>query len=367
MIDRRSLVVALGAAIATGVSGGARGAAPLYAGCRLDRGGRASLALFDLEGRTLFSTDLPARGHDVAVSPDGRRLVAFARRPGTWAAVIDAATGTVERTILAAPGRHFYGHGVFSPDGALLTATENAFDQGEGLLGLYDARDGFRRIGEVPSRGVGPHDLALIFGGDVLAVANGGIRTHPETGRDMLNLETMRPNLALLGRDGALRDAFELPEAWRRASLRHIAVGRDGTIGFGCQYEGPAEDAPELVGVVTPAGRLELLPVPEDANLRFDNYIGSVAFDASGEILAATSPRGGVTGFWDVPGRRFLGLSALPDVCGVAPAPARAGLFVLTSGNAGVRLALAGTATPGRLGGSDLDRWVWDNHMTRLG
>lgn len=366
MIDRRSLIAALGAAVAAGLAPG-RGLAeaPLFAGCRMDGKGAASLALFDLDGREVFATELPARGHDVAVSPDGRTLVAFARRPGTWAAVVDRATGRVERTLLAGQGRHFYGHGAFSADGAVMMATENDLAGGDGLVGLYDPRDGWRRIGEVPSRGVGPHDIAPMPGGDLVAVANGGIRTHPESGRDMLNLDTMRPNLALLGRDGRLVDAFELPDTLRLSSLRHIAVAPDGTIGFGCQHVGPREDAPDLVGILAPGGRLELLPIPEDDNLRFDDYIGSVAFDRSGDVLCATGPQGGVAGFWDVRSRRFLGSARMPDVCGVAAAPA-ARLFLLTSGNAGVRLARAEPTGLDRLPGAALDRWVWDNHLVAL-
>ncbi|MCW1839963.1 DUF1513 domain-containing protein [Prosthecomicrobium hirschii] len=368
-IDRRSLILSLGAAIGASLlprGAGAVGAPPrLFAGCLFDADGGGRLALFDPDGRQLVASDLPARGHDVAVSPDGRLVVAFARRPGTWAAVIERASGRVLTTILAAPERHFYGHGVFSPDGRLLMATENDTRGGDGLVGLYDVADGFRRLGEVPSCGVGPHDMALMPGGELVAVANGGIRTHPETGRDMLNLDAMRPNLALLRRDGGLADAFELPEAFRLSSLRHIAVAPDGTVGFGCQYVGDPEAAPELIGVLTRSGRLELLPVPEDANMLFENYIGSVAFDASGTILAAASPKGGAVGYWDVPGRRFLGMSRLTDACGLAAAPA-SGLFMLSGGASGLRLARAETGDLARLGGSDAGRWMWDNHLLTL-
>lgn len=367
MIDRRSLVLALGASVAAGLTGGARAGArlpALYAGCRVDARGQASLSLFDETGRCVFAADLPARGHDVAVAPNGRRLIAFARRPGTWAAVVDIGTGRVERTIRAAPGRHFYGHGAFSADGRLLVATENAFDTGDGLLGFYDVGDGFRRIGEVPSHGVGPHDVVRLADGR-LAVANGGIRTHPETGREMLNQATMRPNLAWLGPEGGLRETVELPASHRLASLRHLAVGAGGTIAFGCQFEGDPSEAPDLVGIVGADGRPVLLPIPEEANMRFDNYIGSVAFDRSGNLLAATSPRGGVTGVWDVPGRRFLGLAAMPDVCGVAAAGVT-GLFVLTSGQDGVRIGAPARGPLARLGGSDLQAWIWDNHLERI-
>lgn len=376
MLDRRSLIGALGATVLAGLA--RPGSAPagegrVFAGCRMGADGRALLALFDLDGRELLTTDLPSRGHDCAVSPDGATIVAFARRPGTWAAVVDRATGRVRHGILAAPGRHFYGHGVFLDGGRLLAATENGFDEagGEGRLGLYDAGDGYRRVGEIASAGVGPHDVARLADRR-LAVANGGIRTHPDTGRDILNRDAMRPNLAILDQAGTVIDRLDLDGDLHTASLRHLDVAPDGTVVFGCQWEGAPEEGPPLVGLRPRGGGLEWLPMPDDALVRLDNYVGSVAVDASGTIVSATSPRGNTAAFWDLPGRRFLGTARIPDVCGVAAVPDpppgqdRAGLFVLSSGNAGVRLARAGRTDVAPLGGSALDRWAWDNHLTHL-
>src|SRR5438552_1061500 len=78
-------------------------------------------------------------------------------------------------------------HGAFSADGSLLYATENDNLTGSGLIGIYDATAGYRRLGEMSSRGIGPHDLALMPDGMTLAVANGGLRTLPESGREVLN------------------------------------------------------------------------------------------------------------------------------------------------------------------------------------
>ena len=119
----------------------------------------------------------------------------FARRPGTFAAVFEPTTGLVVRRFDTPPERHFYGHGVFEPTGRVLVATENDTSRGQGVLGLYDAADGYRRIGELPAHGIGPHDIALLPDGRTLAVANGGILTLPESGRDKLNLDSMRPSL----------------------------------------------------------------------------------------------------------------------------------------------------------------------------
>ena len=47
------------------------------------------------------------------------------------------------------------------------------------MIGVRDAQDGYRQIGELPSDGIGPHEATLMPDGKTLVVANGGIRTHP--------------------------------------------------------------------------------------------------------------------------------------------------------------------------------------------
>src|SRR5690606_30895384 len=107
----------------------------------------------------------------------------FARRPGTFALVIDVVHGRILYRIASAESRHFYGHGAFSSDGRLLYATENDFAGERGVIGIYDAADGYRRAGEIPSYGIGPHELRLLADGTTLAVANGGILTRPDLPR----------------------------------------------------------------------------------------------------------------------------------------------------------------------------------------
>jgi hypothetical protein len=69
--------------------------------------GQASAAMFSSEGEELFSTILPSRGHDATARPSSFEIVVFARRPGNWFAVVDAANGQLASTVLAAKDRHF--------------------------------------------------------------------------------------------------------------------------------------------------------------------------------------------------------------------------------------------------------------------
>jgi hypothetical protein len=146
----------------------------------------------------LHRYDLPERGHDAVFGPDGRTLVVFARRPGTFAAVIDMRSES-EPLVHPRAGRPaLLRPWLFFADGRLLYSTENDFDNARGVIGIYDATDGFRRIGEFFSGGIGPHDMTVLPDGRTMLIANGGLETHPDYGRTVLNVATMKPNLAFI-------------------------------------------------------------------------------------------------------------------------------------------------------------------------
>jgi len=55
-----------------------------------------------------------ARGHDAAAQPTRPEAVAFARRPGRFALVIDCRNGDVTARLLAPQGRYFHAMGIAS-------------------------------------------------------------------------------------------------------------------------------------------------------------------------------------------------------------------------------------------------------------
>jgi uncharacterized protein len=273
--------------------------------------------------------------------------------------VFDLASRRIVSTILASEGRHFYGHGCFSADGALLMATENAYATGAGKIGLYDARDGFRRVGEIEAGGIGPHDITLLPDGRQV-IANGGVRTHPESGREPLNLETMQSNLTIIDGKGQ-NSSFVLDAPYRQNSIRHIAVASDGTIAFGCQWEGDPADAPPLIGLVSAKGSLRMLELPDDDLFALQNYIGSVAFSTDEETVIATAPRGNSAVLFKRDTGQFLKRIPMVDVCGVAALGH--GAFLLSSGRDGV-MRLDPSKPDGRQAGLEAARsFVWDNHI----
>jgi uncharacterized protein len=353
-----SLLVGLGfrAAIARGSAG------PLYVGCRADEVERYFATGFRADGQVVFDIALAGRGHGAAFRPAPAQCVVFARRPGTFAVVIDLERGEALCRIDAAAGRHFYGHGAFAPDGRHLFTSENDFAAGRGVIGIRDADDDYRQIGEFASHGIGPHEVALMPDGATLVAANGGIRTHPDNDRAMLNLDTMQPSLAYLDlASGRLQDAFGLAPDLHRLSIRHLAVNGDGVVAVAMQYEGSKRDRVPLVGVHA-GGAIRLLDAPPAIERRMRHYAGSIAFDQGGRLLAVSSPRGSLITFWDARTGRLIDHVEVADGCGVAPAD-EPGAFVITGGRGEVVRIDPVLGNRARVAVAGQSGTAWDNHL----
>ena len=302
-----------------------------------------------------FGLPLPARGHAAAAHPTRPEAVAFARRPGTFAVVIDCVTGA-QKAMLASPeGRHFNGHGVFSSDGDLLFTTENDFEAGRGRIGVWDTRHGYARIAEWDSGGIGPHDIKRLPGTDTLVVANGGIDTHPDTGRTKLNIATMEPNIAYI-KDGDALEITSLPDEMHKNSIRHLAVSDEGQVAFGMQWQGDGA-VETLVGIHNMEQPIRLMSAQGNDVRRMEGYIGSIAITPDGLTIAVTSPRGGELQIFDVATAQLKQVDALEDVCGVVAVD---GNFVMSTGLG--KLRYHGTTTASL---SDT-AFAWDNHLIRI-
>ena len=335
-----------------------------WASCRADEKGRYFLTAFDDGGKVLLDIPLPERGHGVTVHPNGRQCAVFARRPGTFMWVADLDSGEVVHRIESPPDRHFYGHGVFDPAGGFLYVTENDFETERGVIAVYDARGGYRRVGEFPSHGIGPHEVKLLGDGRTLVVANGGILTHPDLGRNKLNLGRMDPSLAYVDTaDGRLLDAFRPPAKWHQLSIRHLDVTADDRVLVAMQFEGSADLRPPLVATHRGEEALRLLTAPPEVQDRMRNYCGSVCVDTGNAFFAVSSPRGNLVTLWSTEGGRYLDSIEMTDGCGVA-AEKPAGRILVSSGKGSVRrFDLTGRGDASQDLPMELEA-RWDNHLT---
>lgn len=381
-IDRRRLLSGgLGASIGAGLLLPARSLGVgldlkgLYATARADRAGRCSAVVLDLaSGREVAQVALPARGHGIAVRPGngpasraGPECVAFARRPGNFG-VVFGRNGEAPRWLPTRDDRHFFGHGLYAPDGRLLLTTENDFERGTGVIGVRDVEAGYRRIGEITSGGIDPHEAVLLSDRRTLVVANGGIRTHPDDPRVEIDLPAMQPCLAYVDTEtGDLLERHELPGAMNMLSIRHLAVGAGDAVVFGCQWRGTPWHTQPVIGWHRRGKPLQLAALPADITLRLRNYIASVAVNASGEHAIATAPRGGIAVVIEVSTGAQVAAIELADVYGAAPSP---GSGFMLSSEAGT---IAGAAAAGRPGaayaatGSMAQPFTLDNHLAFVG
>jgi hypothetical protein len=369
-IDRRTLLI--GAAVV--VAAGRRGIAAalpqdaevrLVSACQRADGSHA-IALLSREGRILREVPLRGRGHDIAFDPGSGRAVAFARQPGLFAVAFDVSgeTRAPRAPVVFAPpeNRCLFGHGLFSPDGRLLYATENDLDSGEGRLGIYDAHAGFARIGELSTFGVGPHEVILLRDGRTLAIANGGYEMRPDTGRIRIDVEAMQPSLVFVDRlSGELITEHRLPAALNALSIRHLAAGPGGTtttVWFGAQWEGDMAAIPELIGCAGRDSPIRLVTPASPLGRALKGYVGSVAISRDGSVVAASAPRAGRIVFVDPATATVRATTTLADGCGIAGIGGDS--FAASSGLGVLQFARAGAAPDFS---ETLPGVAFDNHM----
>lgn len=326
---------------------------PAYLSAAGHDNGSFTLCGIDIDQSIVFQIPLPGRGHAAAAHPDRPEAVAFARRPGTFAIVIDCISGTPKAQLSAPEGRHFYGHGAFSKDGRWLFTTENDFEAGQGRIGVWDVASGYARTDEFSSGGVGPHDIKRLPGSDVLVIANGGIGTHPDSGRTKLNIPTMAPNLSY-AEGGAIVETAHLPSRMHKNSIRHLAISPAGQVAFGMQWQG-GDDAPSLVGLHVRGGSMQLCDTSQDQVRAMQGYIGSIAFAQDGALVAVTSPRGNRVQLFDATQAEHLKTLRMQDACGIAAD--RAG-FIVTGGTGDVYDLRQNILRP-----SAVSSLHWDNHL----
>ena len=368
MVLTRRRILGLGAALGgvAAVGGWAfwqgRGQSPLLLSARNDDAGQHYCAGYFLDGVCAFATPVAERCHDVARHPFLPLALFVGRRPSRESYLIDLRDGRLLQTLTSLPQRHFYGHAVFHGAGEWLYATENDLDEaGRGVLGQYRLDPEtvqLVREGEVPTHGVGPHQLAWMPDGEALVVANGGIRT--EGSREKTNLESMDASLVIMDRHGELHSKETLED--RQNSIRHLAVADDGTIITGQQYQGPAWESVPLLAIKRPGQSYQPFPVASDRLAMMNQYTASIAIHSQRRQIAMTAPRGNRFFVWDLDSATTLVDVPMADCAGVGVVGDG---FAVTSGLGRCRYF-------GYREGQVASHWLalpggwWDNHL-RLG
>jgi hypothetical protein len=362
MLDRRTLLAA-SAAVLLARKAALAAESKRYLSAAATLNGRYAVVAVGEDGEIAFDLDLTARGHGLAVRTNTNQALCFARRAGKFALMVDTAAGETVTEIESISQRHFSGHGLFAHNGDLLLTTENDEDKHQGMIGVYDAKAGYQRIGEFPTLGIGPHDLALMPDGKTLIVANGGIdKRHDDTGGS--DLPDIRSDLVYLDwQSGKLLERVTLGPEFTRLSIRHLALTEAGDVVAALQDSADVPDLDWPLGFLHRLGGApRWLATPPGGWARLRGYCGAAAVDSGAGLIAMSSPRGNCTGLWDETGAALAALD-IHDGCGLS-ATGATGQLVVSSGSGELFAVSRGAAQPSPLGANGEFRF--DNHMVRI-
>lgn len=356
MANRRQFIAGLLATGLTPTTTWADAGFPAFLSAAVKADGSYVLCGINAAAQVVFQLPLPARGHAAAAHPTQPIAVAFARRPGTFAIVIDCISGRDIATLAAPKGRHFYGHGTFSLDGSRLYTTENDFEAGTGRIGVWDVTRNYARIADFSSGGIGPHDIKRLPKTDVLVVANGGIDTHPDTGRTKLNIPSMAPNISYI-LDGSIVENCALTPGMYKNSIRHLAVAANGKVAFGMQWQGEGTP-PVLVATHVRGAAPNLMTAPPEQLRQMQGYVGSVAFSGNSDAVIVTSPRGGLIQHYNLADNTLTKSVDLLDASGAAMTDN--GVMISSGTGALVNVAHGKTIS------HQIAGLQWDNHLVNI-
>lgn len=317
--------------------------------------GTFAVEAINRSGQPVWQSPVETRCHSGCNRPGGKQVVFFERRPGWSFYVFDRTSGRRQARVQAAQGEHFVGHGIFSPDGRWLYATASRYEQGEGIIAVYDAENKFTRSNTFELAGIGPHELTIHPDGETLIIGLGGILTHPDYDRIKLNLDTMQPALILMNRrTGSIVGRFK--PSHHQQSTRHVSVNRDGRIYAAYQYQGPLYENPPLLARLQD-GKLREIRFDDATQKGLGNYISSVAAHPENDLVAAASPVGGTAVIFEGSTGKLISSTAIPDCAGVHAL--KGGDFMLSSGR-GQLVRFGAKGTPEELAQLPLQ---WDHHL----
>lgn len=304
------------------------------------------------------------RGHGLCQNPiNSEQVIMFARRPGNYGVRLNTLSGEIDGKFHCNDDRYMHGHGCFSLDGKTLFSTESSISTGQGKVAIRDSQT-LALIGEFESYGIGPHEIKLMPDGRTLVVANGGLLTRPDTGRKILNLDTMRSTLSYIDSfTGELISEHTVEE--KKASIRHLDVADDGTVAIALQVQRKAMDnhKPTALAAVHKLGQgVQILQAPENLTSKLHDYMGSVAVNSATRIAAFTSPKGDLALFWHLDDLTLQGYHAFHDVCGLTVSQNNK-YFVLSNSAGRIRQINARTLKENIDKRMKFNGVSWDNHM----
>lgn len=155
-----------------------RGTGPYFASPRIDQKGRVLIGNF--AGTELKQFDIPFVSHQVIQNPHQARQFFAIQKWGANAVAIDSLENRV-RALELPENHHFFGHGVFMPNGQHILITAMDRKSNEGQLFVYDTNS-LKLVEKYRTGGTNPHDIQISKNGKELIIIHAGIPQNERTG-----------------------------------------------------------------------------------------------------------------------------------------------------------------------------------------
>ncbi len=319
-----------------------------------DNAGRHYVAALDQLGNIYYQLAIPERAHDSLYNSRKKQAIYFGRSPSKAIYVVDIVNKRISTIVKAKKNRHFYGHGVIDKANRYLYVVENDTTVNQGRIGVYDAEDGYKKIDEINSYGIGPHQIALLSDEKTLVVANGGILK--DSNNTITNKDSFSSELTYINTQNASLIA-SYPSQYAGNSLRHLTVGKQDQVFVGAQshsqYINPL--------VFSHKDENNLVPfIAEDYTWQgHNNYTASLV--ECGDKLIVSSPRGNALSFWNTKDRSFITKKDYLDVAGLAIGSGTNSSELLVSTGQGMIININNMQVSQRYRTKGI---AWDNHLS---
>lgn len=254
-----------------------------------------SFDLVDLDRDELVRIPVDFLPHGFTTKPGAPHLAVVFEKRGPGAALLDLAARRAVGKIRARSDRAYYGHGLFTGDGAHLLSVEIDLATRAGLLSVRETAT-FKEVDVFPTHGDSPHDCVAIDGGKTLVITNGG----GEVG----GADPCVTYVDVASRKLLEKVTFSDP----KINAGHVAISADGTLAIvSAPRDGlPRETSAGGISARTPRRRAERMRGPDAVMAQVVGESLSVKIHEPTGIVGVTNPSGGIVTFWDLRARKFL-------------------------------------------------------------
>ena len=240
---------------------------------------------------------VPDEVHLAVMSPNNKSIIVNSRKPSA-SLLKYSLSGELIAEFKPLKDQHFEGHAIFSLDEKHLYVTASDFQQGSGKLLKLNSHD-LSLIEMYDTGGIGPHELVW-QAPNIIAIANTGVLTHPDSGREILNLDSIQSNVILFNTlDKTIIYQWSVPLAG--LSARHLDRMDNGDLVIGCQYK-KEDQRPPCVAFASKGNDLRFADT-QNETLHWDmkGYTASIKSIPNSDQALISNPRGHLLTQWQDP------------------------------------------------------------------